>query len=219
MKFYIEPLFATPFVSVDLSEVVQDPANSLLQSEIKLLENLVSDNANCIKNQSGNYRSSSTKVLDNAPILENLLQQCVDKYSVSVLGEEPKLTITGSWLNRNDTGSFHHPHSHLNSIVSAVFYLQVPPDSGRFLVYAPAYRQNMIRDNIVENNQWNSDFYYYEPKQYQIYLFPSNTQHSVEANNNSCSRISLSFNTFYRTKIGSEAHELDITNLSKVFEV
>lgn len=219
MKFYIEPLFATPFVSVELSEVVLDPANLLLKSEITQLEQLVSNNDNCIKNQSGNYRSSSTKILNSAPILENLLQQCVDKYSVSVLGEEPKLTITGSWLNRNDTGSFHHPHSHLNSIASAVFYLQVPPDSGKFLAFAPMYRNLMIRDNLVENNQWNSDYYYYEPQQYQLYLFPSTMQHSVEPNNSNLSRISLSFNTFYRTKIGSEAHELDITNLSKVFEV
>lgn len=106
----------------------------------------------------------------------------------------PKLSLINSWFNLNPKGAYHEIHDHKNSIISGVFYIKVPEDSGNINFYRSDSAEYFLPDNIDSFNSFNSCKYTYEPKESFIFLFPSWLKHSVDLNNSTKDRISLSFN-------------------------
>jgi hypothetical protein len=95
---------------------------------------------------------------------------------------DPNLHISNLWVNISSRGAYNSIHNHLNPIslpISGVLYLQVPSDSGDFIVYDP----------IDVNNS-----YRFSPTPKTLLLFPPSLFHSVEPNLNNKDRISIAFN-------------------------
>ena len=62
------------------------------------------------------------KALKN--LKEDLYKMIVDYFDKIVCTHNPIIPyITQSWLNYTETNQFHHKHSHPNSYVSGVFYI------------------------------------------------------------------------------------------------
>ena len=105
-------------------------------------------------------------------------------------GVEPAQAARGSvfvWASVHSHGSAHLPHTHAQSVVSGVMYLQVPPGSGAFMVEDP-------RGPLPPF----SNRYMVQPAAGDVLLFPGWLQHAVAPSGPGTTpdtpRISVSFN-------------------------
>tara|TARA_B100000287_G_scaffold258541_1_gene243063 strand:- start:565 stop:1182 length:618 start_codon:yes stop_codon:yes gene_type:complete len=103
------------------------------------------------------------------------------------------------WVNRNPKGASNSRHTHMTYnkpiLLSGVYYVKVPENSGRIRFYDP----RMI--SLVNPPDYD---YYYDGAQYNflnpqedmIIMFPSWFEHDVEENKSDEERISIGFNIF-----------------------
>jgi uncharacterized protein (TIGR02466 family) len=97
----------------------------------------------------------------------------------------PPLKVISMWGNINYRGNFNGAHTH-EGILSGVFYLQVPENSGSLIICNPAVRAH---NSPIRNNDYGI-----KPEKFACILFPSWLEHYVQPNLNTEPRISLSFN-------------------------
>lgn len=153
-----------------------------------------------------NYSSPDKSVL-NAPVLASLrafAQSHLDQYLKTVFNtsNQVQLKITQSWLTLSGKGQSHHIHTHPNSVVSGVFYINLAPQDG-----ISFYRNE---DNIwyelirQQDNYYNAYQYFVQSNVGDLLLFPSNVRHGVREVTADIQRVSLSFNTFFSGQIGRE---------------
>jgi uncharacterized protein (TIGR02466 family) len=202
MEAKVLGLFPTPMMIVNLEEAID-------HREIKKLLKVEKDTDNLLINENRNYFTRENNILNTLlktkSTLKELFQKHVDIFIKETMGEgDAKLKIHLSWMNFNPKGTSHHKHIHPNSIVSGVFYIRTNEKSGNFHVHRDDFKSRMIRDRITNYNDFNYDFYYFTPKPYDLYLFPSNLSHSVMPNESDETRVSLSFNTFYEGEIRTD---------------
>ena len=105
------------------------------------------------------------------------------------------LFLTSAWVNFNDTREcMNSEHVH-GEILSGVFYLKAPPESGKFVISNPGLNRLWGGCNLIkEKNQFTGEMMRIEPEEGSILLFPSYLPHSVETNHHDDERISISFN-------------------------
>ena len=85
-------------------------------------------------------------------------------------------------------------HVH-GEILSGVFYLKAPPESGKLVLSNPGLNRLWGGISLVkEKNQFTGEMMRIEPEEGSILLFPSYIPHSVETNHHDDERISISFN-------------------------
>ena len=89
------------------------------------------------------------------------------------------------WAMVNQKYSYNAHHIH-EGVLSGVFYLQVPEDSGRLIMCNPAVRSHC---HPIRNKD-----YLIQPERLALILFPSWLEHYVEPSNSNSERISISFN-------------------------
>ena len=116
------------------------------------------------------------------------------------------------WININETGSLHFPHTHGGSTFSGVFYVKVPvtkkindndinkPGFLEFLdprndVTGFALGIQDLKDSMTFKQQM-----LVKPKEGTLLIFPAWLKHWVYPNTNNEERISLSFNTLLKKK-------------------
>ena len=98
-------------------------------------------------------------------------------------------------------------HVHENSLISGVYYLDVPKDSGAILFETPHMHgmfPNAIRLTPADDsgdNIYNCHTYGIMPKKEGILLFPSHLPHRINKNESNQNRYSLGFNFFVRGTI------------------
>ena len=155
-----------------------------------------------------NRTSENSCLLDHA-VLESLranMNSCIKEYTadISKISNNVNVKITQSWCNYNSMGDSHHRHTHPNSILSGVYYVQTDEeDKINFYNDAPnTYGFELIP---TEYNEYNSKSWWLPATQGTLVLFPSDLQHSVsKRTHNGPDRISLSFNTFFTGTIGTK---------------
>ena len=132
--------------------------------------------------------------------LDSLMQEISEQmqYVKGILGLKDKENISfgNYWINVNGRGSFNLPHVHPFSLVSAVYYVDVPKDSGRLVFENPIQQHDYVmKPDIVERfNGINSGYWNVEPETGDLIIFPSWLRHWVEPNNTDENRISIAFN-------------------------
>lgn len=173
--------------------------NQSLNKEIDYLNNLNYEN----NGDNNSYKSIDTYVLKdiNFKNINNFILSSIDNYR-NLLKIEQEIYITQSWINKNPINSKHHEHIHPNSIVSGVFYFKLnknhPP------IQFSKTQFDMLKLSYKEWNKYNCETYFPEISTGSLILFPSNLRHSVSLNKLNETRISLSFNTFSKDKLGSK---------------
>jgi uncharacterized protein (TIGR02466 family) len=113
-------------------------------------------------------------------------------------------TITDCWANINRQGYAHMMHTHPNNYLSGVYYVKVPPDSGRIVFADPRPQASAITPRLKENTPFNSNQMHFEPAAGKLILFHSWLPHLVEVNTSSEERISIAFNVMLKGPIGVE---------------
>ena len=192
-KYEILQIFPTPIYRTFLDRELSEKEKKILLNKESIL-----------KNNIGNKTSDNTYILKNKNLkdLSKFLDYHIRTYFIDVLKtKKVKPYITQSWLNNTSLSEYHHEHSHPNSIISGVFYVDVndsdkisfiKKDSSSFMFEVDSYNaiNSYVWDFMVQKND--------------LLLFPSSTIHKVKIKDVSNSRISLAFNVFAKGVFGNK---------------
>ena len=187
----IHELFPTPVYIVTLSYITEEYLD-----ELNYIER---------HNNIGNASSNNKHIL-NMKCFSKLkfeIEKHLKNYYEIV--EKPKNEIepyvTLSWLNWTSDNQYHHYHTHSNSLVSGVFYIQCE-QTDSIVFELDNYKRILIDSD--RTGRFNSHRYTLPIQKHDLILFPSDLIHAVEEKQqNGKERISLSFNSFVRGTIGS----------------
>ncbi|HDZ09971.1 putative 2OG-Fe(II) oxygenase [Pseudohongiella sp.] len=188
-------MFAVPLYRAALGRAFSDEEMQFFKAEL-------SDPVAAITN----YASRNKKVLDTAPMqsIRAVLQAHLDQFFKITFNttNNVSLQITQSWLTRSQQGDAHHTHTHPNSVVSGVLYINLAPKDGiNFYRNEDNLWYELIRQ---EDSYYNALRYFVQTGIGDIILFPSNIRHGVNAVTENIDRVSLSFNTFFSGELGRE---------------
>ena len=154
----------------------------------------------------GNVTSANNYVLRDNRLssLRLFLNNSLQEYFQATMSPQDnvKLEITQSWINYTKTGQYHHKHTHPNSIISGVFYIQASKEIDKLFFYNESYEQ--IKIVPKEFHVYNSESWWLPVETGRLLLFPSSLTHMVATTSGEDDRISMSFNTFYKGKLGDE---------------
>ena len=189
----INNLFPTPVGSFELGR-------DLSKLEQKFLFNLET------RPNMGNVTSTNNYVLRDNRLssLRLFLNNSLQEYFQATMSPQDnvKLEITQSWINYTKTGQYHHKHAHPNSVISGVFYIQASKEIDKLYFYNESYEQ--IKIVPKEFHVYNSESWWLPVETGRLLLFPSSLTHMVATTSGEDDRISMSFNTFYKGKLGDE---------------
>jgi uncharacterized protein (TIGR02466 family) len=167
-----------------------------------------------MKRNAGNFSTINSYIFNGK--LKKLKQFCEQQLKIYVEQvitpkEELDFYITQSWLNVTKPGEYHHIHSHMNSIISGVFYISTEEDDRINFIDPNAKLKVLINFEPKEFNPFNSGSWSFPSVTNQLMLFPSWLDHKVDVNETATTdRISLSFNTFVTGTLGKRQ---DLTEL------
>ena len=106
----------------------------------------------------------------------------------------PELSLKNYWSNINTFGDYNTLHNHRGSILSGVFYVDVPDENMGSINF---FRQDDIQYFLppLENyNNFTGEKATYKPESGKVLIFPSWLKHSVDGSRSEQQRISISFN-------------------------
>jgi uncharacterized protein (TIGR02466 family) len=152
-------------------------------------------------------QSSVNKQVLSAPQMRDIrrvIEEHLAQYLRTVFNtsNQVQLQITQSWLTLAGKGQSHHVHTHPNSVVSGVLYINLAQQDG-----ISFYRNE---DNIwyelikQQDNYFNASQYFVQSSVGDLLLFPSNVRHGVREVTSDVQRVSLSFNTFFSGQLGRD---------------
>ena len=198
----IVPIFPIPIYYSNLNR-------KFTKKENNFFKKIISKNVNNF----GNIVSSNNYVFNNK-VLKTIKEEInirLEDYLNKIL--QPKnnidLYITQSWINSTTKNQYHHAHAHPNSLISGVLYLDADPKIDR--IYFIKDSNPRVSLKTKNYNMFNSTSWFFSVKPGDLLIFPSSTNHYVAQKKENNKRISLSFNTFVKGKLG------DNTSLNELF--
>jgi len=155
----------------------------------------------------GNSRTTDSYVLEHKALknLKKDLNKSVFEYFNKIICTSSPIIpyITQSWINYTETNQFHPSHSHSNSHISGVFYIAADKKIDRITFYkTPAHEP--IKPKIVKHNIFNSTSWHFPIQTGDVLLFRSSLEHGVAKTKGFQTRISLSFNVFFKGTLGDK---------------
>ena len=103
------------------------------------------------------------------------------------------------WVNRNPKGASNSKHTHITFtrplLLSGVYYVKVPENSGRIRFYDPRMISSMNPPDY-EYYHGSAQYNFIVPQEDMVIFFPSWFEHDVEENKSNEERISIGFNLF-----------------------
>tara|TARA_R100000963_G_C4603451_1_gene76355 strand:+ start:50 stop:676 length:627 start_codon:yes stop_codon:yes gene_type:complete len=157
----------------------------------------------------GNSSSKNNYILETRELneIKIFLELCCQDYLDKVIcpNNDVQLYITQSWLNFTKENQYHHQHSHPNSLISGVLYFDVDKNDDRIYFFNTQYKSISLETRKDKFNLWNSSSWWFPIFTGQLVMFPSSLVHSVKNKIGENTRISLSFNTFVKGKMGSNS--------------
>jgi uncharacterized protein (TIGR02466 family) len=153
----------------------------------------------------GNLRSESGYIFEYSLFaeLKKTINEHIKEY-VNIVYPNSNLNvyITQSWANYTELNQYHHKHSHPNSFISGVFYVNAIKNEDMIKFYKDLPFIYQINHN--QSNNYNSGEVAILIETGDLVLFPSNFTHNVPPTTSKETRISISFNTFIKGNIGDE---------------
>jgi uncharacterized protein (TIGR02466 family) len=150
--------------------------------------------------QLGRLKKEMTKPLKGAPG-----ELPGEDSNPNIIEIDPKISFyfTNSWAMKHREGDYAHAHAHSNSVISGVFYVEVPKNSGNLIFHKNSYNSSnaMISSLALpykKYNQYNSEEWSIKTEDNLLVLFPSNLTHSVPVSFNKKDRYCIAFNCFIK---------------------
>lgn len=197
-------LFPTPITKINVEDKFSKEFEFLKNSNINPSK----------KNRASHHFSINRYILNDTKFfdLKNFIRQEVGNFMERKMGIDGECAITQSWVNWNHPKDYTHLHTHPNSIVSGVMYLDVETDGNNVIFFHrqdASFSKNIIEPPMFKQPNPNVELKYIQNsvpiylKNGDLILFPSYLPHSVPVNKSNSVRISLAFNSIIRHKIGS----------------
>jgi uncharacterized protein (TIGR02466 family) len=118
------------------------------------------------------------------------LDDLVKEFSIDL--NIPTLKLGNIWFNINYQHNYNILHDHQKSILSGVYYVDVPDNNMGDLIL---HRGDNAEFFINSNNSFFSDLTYtVKPETSKFVIFPSWLKHHIERNESPKERISIAFN-------------------------
>jgi len=193
-NYDVQPLFATPFFRASLSHAITEDQIKFVKSLKMILnrDNMISENLYI-------FEEPEMKSIKDA------VQDALDVYSKEVMGLSQRIYVTQSWGLFNPPGVGMHSHSHSNSLVSGSLYFAPVPEPAARVVFDKhvMYQRLEINPLPTKQNLYNTPVNVMTPKQGEVFLFPSEINHLIEANQTQEDRWAIAFNCFIEGLLGN----------------
>ena len=175
----INNLWSTPIVEIDTK--LDKEFNNILLKE--LLTCTPSDNFDVWKYDMPalNYFKSYFMEVVNSEIKPRILEEL-----------DRDLILSRGWINTQEPGEHLPLHGHGGSLMTAVYYIKVPSNSGDLLLTDP--RGGVNWGYSREGKHDGIKYTRIIPEEGKLLIFPAYVLHSVETNNSDTYRISLATN-------------------------
>ena len=174
---------------------------ALTQEELKTID----EYKKITKKNTGNSRTKDSYVLKHKALKnlkKDLTQTVIDYFNKIVCTNNSIIPyITQSWINYTEANQFHHSHAHSNSYVSGVFYIDAKKEVDHIIFKKSGHQQLQL--SIAQPNEFNSWTWQSAVQTSDVIIFPSTLIHEVFPKKGTNTRISLSFNVFFKGKIGT----------------
>jgi uncharacterized protein (TIGR02466 family) len=150
-----------------------------------------------VKKTNRNGWHSETHMQDKPeykPLVDELFRVVHQVFEEEFLDRKPKLG--NMWANINPPGGYNMPHVHPNALFSGVYYVKTPLNSGRLICNdpRPGIQTCMPTRKKGEppKHLWRE--VHLQPQENRAIIFPAWLWHTVEPNQSTEPRISVSFN-------------------------
>lgn len=121
------------------------------------------------------------------------------KIVMDATGFEPSIALTGLWGTVHPEGGFHHRHTHYNSFLAGVYYLDGTPQSSGTSFFNPMQYHNIIVPKFKDRRMHNAFSTVTMPfEEGTLIIFPAWLSHNTSFNNinrTNAYRKILSFNS------------------------
>lgn len=127
-----------------------------------------------------------------------ILSYCVEY--LKIIGwylDSSEYIISNLWLNEYLNYGFQDKHNHKGSIVSGTFYVDVPTNS-QPIVFVNPHKDMIPLHTQNFYNFFNSSEWKFDPKEGDLFIFPSDLTHYVPTRELKSSRRSISFDVNYK---------------------
>lgn len=186
--------------SIFITSIFHTTLNDVYSSEI--VENIKKIESSETSRERSNINGYQSRIFQNCfdnPYTEKLFVSILD-VTYKVLEEVYKTNFKHSrlayWYNINYKNSYNIQHTHPNCLISGVFYLKVPKNSGNIVFVRPDSELAELHkiDQEKVTNSYTNGAYFSQAEENKLIIFPSYVPHYVEQNHSEEERISLSFN-------------------------
>ena len=146
------------------------------------------------------YISENIKILNEDGLfdLKQELKKNLNNYCKNILKIKHSFNITTSWCVKQNKGDWGQPHEHKNSLISGVYYLRTPKNSGDLFFHRNV--NHLLSSNLsfetLEDTNINTDLIKFEIKEGVLIICPSNLFHSIGKTNSIESRYCIAFNSY-----------------------
>ena len=134
-----------------------------------------------------------------------IIQQSLDVFCSSIERKDQtnnkRLVVDNFWLNVNINGSSNILHTHPESVLSGVYYVNAPENSGDIVFYSfdsnlnDTSYGNYVYESTTSHIPMNRNITSITPEDSMLIMFPSHYLHSVDTSLSQEKRISISFNS------------------------
>lgn len=108
-------------------------------------------------------------------------------------GEIP-IKAANCWANVNPKYASNKIHDHANCLLSGVYYVKTPKDSGTLMFYDPRSAKTFYKPLVSNFTAYTADAVAHAAEEGLLLIFPSWLKHGVEPNLSDEDRVSISFN-------------------------
>ena len=184
------------FVTSAYTTYVQDIDNSKITEHVNYLDNNVPN----VRRQRSNAGGFQTTDIYPMPFdfdeTEKLFAQWIQPAVGTILNGwnvPHDINSFSYWYNLNPKFTYNREHIHANSLVSGVYYIKVPKDSGQLVFHRTDATAFLNLYDFYKTLDTCSTFKI-NPCPGMLVVFPASFTHSVEQNMSEEPRVSVAFN-------------------------
>lgn len=155
-------------------------------------------------------------ILDKLPDLKKDIETNINLFVEKYLKTTKNVSfyLTNSWIIQHYPNDHSQSHFHTNSLLSGVYYLDVPKNSGNIMFLRTEQTQfvfpSSFNINFDEETHQNCYEYPIDTTNGKILIFPSHINHTVMRNKTNEKRYSLAFNVYAKGKVGVNECQLEL---------
>lgn len=154
------------------------------------------------------YQVSKQNLQEQQPyknICDKIIE-CGYTYCKAVGYSPNDLYITSMWINKFDNTQLIGPHTHTNSLISGVYYMNTMPEQGGTEFYNPISKmRNTISVTRDGHSPFLTDKISSKAEPNKMIMWPSYIEHKSEKNITNRVRYTMSFNLL-PSSLGNQEH-------------